>query len=87
MGNGLKLATTAAPHFNLALTLESGQVFHWHPIGVGWVGTIGSQPVYVEQSGKSLRVTAGMERGRSGIISPSTMPCRKSTRPFQTIRT
>ena len=57
----MKLASIAAPHFNLSLTLESGQVFHWHPIGGGWVGTIGTLPVYVEQAGKSLRVTAGME--------------------------
>ena len=49
------------PHFNLALTLESGQVFHWHPVGAGWVGTIGAAPVYVEQCGESLFVTAGME--------------------------
>ena len=60
-GNGMKLARMAAPHFNLALTLESGQVFHWHPVGAGWVGTIGALPVYVEQRGKSLLVTAGME--------------------------
>ena len=51
----------AAPHFNLMLTLESGQVFHWHPVGTGWVGTIGSLPVYVEQRGTSLRVSPGME--------------------------
>lgn len=54
------MAMITAPHFNLALTLESGQVFHWHRVGAGWVGTIGSQPVYVEQAGKSLRVPAGM---------------------------
>lgn len=55
------IAVIAAPHFNLALTIESGQVFHWHPVGEGWVGTIGPQAVYVEQTGKSLRVMAGME--------------------------
>ena len=59
--NSSKMVVIPAPHFNLALTLDSGQVFHWHPAGAGWVGTIGLQPVYVEQSGKSLRVPAGME--------------------------
>jgi N-glycosylase/DNA lyase len=60
-GNGLKLARISTPHFNLALTLESGQVFHWHPVGGGWVGTIGTLPVYVEQRGKSLKVSRGTE--------------------------
>ncbi len=61
-GNGMKLAKIAAPHFNLLLTLESGQVFHWHPVGAGWVGTIGTLPVYIEQDGKSLRISQGAER-------------------------
>ena len=31
----------AAPDFDLAMTLDSGQVFHWEKIGNGFVGTIG----------------------------------------------
>lgn len=58
-GNTPKLTRISAPHFNLALTLESGQVFHWHPHGRGWVGTIGALAVYVEQDGKSLQISRG----------------------------
>lgn len=51
------LAKIDASHFNLLMTLESGQVFHWLPSGSGWVGTIGAQPVYVEQRGTKLLVS------------------------------
>lgn len=50
-----------APDFDLALTLESGQVFHWHNAGAGWVGTIGDVPVYVGQLENALLVTKGAE--------------------------
>jgi len=56
-----ELAVMAAPDFNLALTLNCGQVFHWVARGVGWVGVIGEQACYVEQRGETLLVTAGME--------------------------
>ncbi|HSU86303.1 MAG TPA: DNA glycosylase [Chthoniobacterales bacterium] len=38
-----------APDFDLALTLDSGQTFHWQSLGAGFVGTIGARAVYVEQ--------------------------------------
>ena len=44
----------AAPDFNLASTLDSGQVFHWEKSGDGYAGTIGSAGVYVEQRRKRL---------------------------------
>jgi len=44
----------AAPDFNLALTLGSGQVFHWRAEGAGYAGVIGATPVYVEQRGARL---------------------------------
>ncbi len=47
----------AAPDFDLAATLNCGQVFHWQPAGAGWAGTIGEVPVYLEQRGETLRVT------------------------------
>src|SRR4029434_8818402 len=46
-----------APDFDLPITLGSGQVFHWREAGNGFVGTIGDQPVYVEQCGEILRVS------------------------------
>ncbi len=32
-----------APDFDLAATLECGQVFHWRKEGAGWLGMIGAQ--------------------------------------------
>ena len=43
-----------APKFDLAMTLDSGQVFHWEKAGKGFVGTIGDCAVYIEQSGNVL---------------------------------
>ena len=43
-----------APNFDLATTLNSGQVFHWEESGDGFVGAIGRQPAYVAQRGDSL---------------------------------
>jgi N-glycosylase/DNA lyase len=45
----------AAPDFDLEMTLNSGQVFHWEKIGDGFAGTIGDRAVYVEQRGVTLR--------------------------------
>ena len=42
--------------FDLALTLSSGQAFHWLPRGVGYLGLIGQQPFLIEQSGQELLV-------------------------------
>jgi N-glycosylase/DNA lyase len=47
-----------APDFNLAVTLGSGQVFHWARRGEGYLGVIGSTPVYVEQPGARLLTSA-----------------------------
>src|SRR5947209_5973761 len=55
------LARIAAPEFNLALTLNSGQVFHWLPHRDGFAGAIGDTPAYVEQRGDELRTSAGPE--------------------------
>ena len=53
-------ATISAPHFNLPLTLASGQVFHWLPDGEeGYRGLIGDQPIRVKQVGDKLYVTPG----------------------------
>ena len=48
----------AAPDFDLAATLGSGQVFHWVPKGNGYAGVIGGAPVYVEQHGEHLLTDA-----------------------------
>src|SRR5438094_2052986 len=46
----MKLVEISAPDFDLAMTLDSGQVFHWEKIGVGFVGAIADYAVYVEQN-------------------------------------
>ncbi|MCX6966856.1 MAG: hypothetical protein NTZ46_03590 [Verrucomicrobia bacterium] len=56
-----KWGVLPAPNFNLRLTLESGQVFHWSPDGTGYRGLIGARPVRVEQIGEELQVTPGTE--------------------------
>ena len=48
--------------FDLVLTLECGQVFHWVREGAGWLGTIGDRALYVEQRGEELLVPKGTEK-------------------------
>src|ERR1700730_322027 len=57
----MKLTQIAAPDFDLEKTLDSGQVFHWDRLDNGFAGTIGQEPVYVEQRGDSLFVRGGGE--------------------------
>src|SRR5437870_1474804 len=47
-----------APSFDLAMTLNSGQVFHWEKCGNGFVGTIGDNAIYVEQRSEVLVASA-----------------------------
>ena len=55
------LGRLPAPDFDLAATLNCGQVFHWRRSGSGYAGAIGDKAVYVEQEGAELLVTAGCE--------------------------
>jgi N-glycosylase/DNA lyase len=48
-----------ASDFDLAKTLDSGQVFHWQKIDNGFVGAIGDCAVYVEQQEDLLRAKFG----------------------------
>ncbi len=56
----MNLTKIEAPNFDLAITLDSGQVFHWDQRDAGYRGIINEQPVYVEQRGDSLLVTRGL---------------------------
>ena len=56
-----------APDFNLALTLDSGQVFHWDSLGQGFAGAIEERPVYVEQRGEVLKI--GTNGSLPGIVA------------------
>lgn len=55
------LTAVPAPEFNLAASLNSGQIFHAMETGPGWTVLIGRTPVYVEQTGSQLRITPGHE--------------------------
>ncbi|PYJ39130.1 MAG: hypothetical protein DME84_02815 [Verrucomicrobia bacterium] len=55
----------SAPDFDLAKTLDSGQVFHWQRTGNGCVGMIGDLPVYLEQCAEVLKVRGGEAPARS----------------------
>ena len=55
----MKFLEVAASDFDLALTLDSGQTFHWEKKGLGFVGAIGERAVYVEQRGSVLKVRDG----------------------------
>ena len=52
----VQLTEISAYDFDLAMTLDSGQVFHWERIGHGFVGTMGERAIYVEQAGAVLKV-------------------------------
>jgi N-glycosylase/DNA lyase len=65
-----------APDFDLAMTLDSGQVFHWQKAGNGFVGTIGDLPLHVEKKGDVLKVRcrgtpqpARQRRALTGIVA------------------
>jgi N-glycosylase/DNA lyase len=58
-----------APDFDLALTLDSGQVFHWEPSGEGFIGTIGERAVYVEQCRNVLKVRGGGTPTLPGMVA------------------
>jgi N-glycosylase/DNA lyase len=56
-----RLVELPAPDFDLDQTLSCGQVFHWRRHGEGWLGTVGSEPLYIESAPSAVRVPAGME--------------------------
>ncbi len=58
----MKLIEIPAPDFDLAMTLDSGQVFHWEKAGNGFVGTIGDVPACVQQDDDILKVRFGETR-------------------------
>jgi N-glycosylase/DNA lyase len=63
----MKLIEIPAPDLDLAMTLDSGQVFHWEKAGNGFVGTIGDCPVYIEQGGNALRAKVAWASSRSRL--------------------
>src|SRR5438034_2493683 len=58
----MKLIEIPAPDFDLAMTLDSGQVLYWEKAGNGFVGTIGDVPACVQQDDDILKVRFGETR-------------------------
>lgn len=56
-----RIRSIAVDRFDLRLSLQCGQVFHWVPEGDGYLGMIGEAPVYVRQVGGLLHCSAGDE--------------------------
>jgi N-glycosylase/DNA lyase len=63
------LQNVPATDFDLALTLDSGQVFHWEKSGAGFVGAIGPKAVYVEQRGDRLFFTGASAKAITSYFS------------------
>ncbi|HEU5247371.1 MAG TPA: DNA glycosylase [Candidatus Udaeobacter sp.] len=61
----MKFTEISAADFNLAMTLNSGQVFHWEKAGKGFVGTIGDWAVCTEQRGEVLCARVASASSRS----------------------
>src|SRR5437899_7079140 len=59
-----KLIEISAPDFDLAMTLDSGQVFHWQRADNGFLGAIADLPVYVERRGELLRAKVASASSR-----------------------
>jgi N-glycosylase/DNA lyase len=71
----MKLIEIRASDFDLAMTLNSGQVFHWEKAGRGFVGAIGDLPLWVGQRddvidvGRSSRPVRLNRTSLSDIVS------------------
>ena len=60
----MKFIKIRAPEFDLAKTLDSGQVFHWEKAGNGFAGTIGDRAIYIEQHREVLRAKVASASSR-----------------------
>jgi len=67
----MKLIEIPASDFEVAMTLDSGQVFHWEKAGDGFVGTIGDCAVYIEQRANVL--TARTSGYKLDGLKPSSL--------------
>jgi N-glycosylase/DNA lyase len=58
----MRLKEISATDFDLASTLDSGQVFHWEKTDRGFIGAIGAEPIYIEQRGETLQFAGASEK-------------------------
>ena len=66
----MKLTEIPAADFDLGMTLDSGQVFHWEKVENGFIGAIGDRAVYVEQDGNVLKL--GKKERKLDGLKPSS---------------
>lgn len=74
----MRLVHIDAPDFDLAKTLDSGQVFHWEARGAGFIGAIGDKAAYLEQRDGRLFVNpeaAGLVRKYFALDHPLGAIC------------
>jgi N-glycosylase/DNA lyase len=55
--------------FDLARTLDSGQVFHWEKCGAGFVGALGIRAAYAEQRGEKLLFAGATAKAMANYFS------------------
>src|ERR1043166_8923872 len=79
----MRLKGLDAPDFDLARTLDSGQVFHWEKCGEGYAGSIGSEAIFVEQRGSRL-LFAGTTASVIGNYFALDHPLAEICRSFPT---
>jgi N-glycosylase/DNA lyase len=77
----MNLQQTTAIDFDLARTLDSGQVFHWEICGDGFAGAIGEQSVYLKQQGDQLLYAGATARVIQNYFALDH-PLRKIRRSF-----
>src|SRR6476469_9993949 len=65
----MDLTRIEAPDFDLAMTLNSGQVFHWEKIGDGFYGMLDDRAVYVEQLGDILKIRFGETHALPKVVA------------------
>jgi N-glycosylase/DNA lyase len=78
----MKPTEIPAPDFDLSMTLESGQVFHWEKIEDRFYGTIGDRAVSVEQRGNRLLVGGGVLPGIAANYFALDHPLAEICRSF-----
>jgi N-glycosylase/DNA lyase len=62
----MSVITISSPEFDLAKTLNSGQVFHWFEGSGGFFGLIDDLPAYVQEKNGRLIAKVESATGRSG---------------------
>src|SRR5947208_473336 len=72
-----RITKVPAPDFDLAITLNSGQVFHWNKAGDRFVGAIGDRAAIVEQRGDFLftNLDAAVTRKYFALDHPLNQIC------------